>query len=95
MICDTVTTIRFMSEDGIDAEIHLAIRFISGFLGPVAGPVTGAFGKISAGILVGVFLRSFAAYIFVTASIISFWAASYNQWGYKIYTPVILDWIPR
>ena len=94
VICDAITTIHFMLKDGIEAEVHLIIKYISRFLGPVAGPVTGAVGKILGGIVVGIFLRRFAAYIFMTASIISFWAAWYNLWGYKIYKPILLDWIP-
>jgi len=83
-----------MLRDGIDAEVHLLIQYISKLLRPVMGPIAGALGKMFGGIIVGIFLRRFAAYIFVTASIISFWAAWYNMWGYRIYTPIILDWIP-
>jgi hypothetical protein len=80
--------------EGPEVEIHPIIRFISKALGPVVGPVIAAIGKALAGIIVCVFCKRFAAYIFTAASIISFWAAWYNIWGYKVYTPLILKWIP-
>jgi len=94
LFCDAASTTHFMLRDGAEAEIHPVIRQISRLLGPVAGPVLGAIGKTAAGIIVCILVRRFAAYLFVTASIISFWAAWYNIWGFKLYTPVILQWIP-
>ena len=85
---------HFMLKEGPDAEMHLAIRFVSKVLGPIAGPLIGAIGKTVAGVLVGIFCRRFAAYIFVTASIISLWAAWYNIWGFRLYTPIIVYWFP-
>ena len=58
----------------------------------IAAFLAGAIGKVSAGIIVAIYLRRFAIYIFVTASVISFWAAWYNMWGHKIYIPKILVW---
>ncbi|MHC4659198.1 MAG: hypothetical protein ACYS83_08485 [Planctomycetota bacterium] len=92
--CDAATTIRVMLIRGPDVEIHLVIRFVSEMLGPIAGPLVSAVGKAVAGILVCIYCRRWAAYILVTASIISFWAAWYNIWGFKVYTPLILKWIP-
>ena len=94
LLCDAASTIHFMLIEGPEVEIHPIIRFISKALGPVVGPVIAAIGKALAGIVVCVFCRRFAAYIFTAASIISFWAAWYNMWGYKVYTPLILKWIP-
>ena len=94
LFCDAASTMHFMLREGPDVEMHIVIRFISQALGPVAGPLVGAVGKAVAGVIVGVFCRRFAAYIFVTASIISFWAAWYNMWGYQLYTPIIMEWFP-
>jgi len=94
LFCDGASTIHFMLREGPEVEIHPAIRFISRILGPVAGPLAATIGKVAAGIIVGVYFRRLAGYIFVTASIISFWAGWYNIWGYRIYTPNILRWIP-
>ncbi len=75
-------------------EIHPAIEFVSSkILGPVVGPLFGGLAKTVAGIVLGIYCRKYAGYIFVTASIISFWAAWYNIWGSDIYTPNILKWI--
>ena len=85
---------HFMLIEGPDAEMHLAIRFVSEIFGPIAGLLIGAIGKAVAGLFVGIFCRRFAGYIFVTASIISFWAAWYNIWGFRLYTPIIVYWFP-
>ncbi|MHC4646756.1 MAG: hypothetical protein ACYTBJ_14755 [Planctomycetota bacterium] len=92
LLCDAASTMHFMLREGPDVEIHIVIRLLSKSLGPVAGPLVGAIGKILAGIVVTVYFRRWAGYIFVTASIISFWAAWYNIWGFRIYTPIILQW---
>jgi len=93
LFCDAASTIHFMLRDGPDVEIHPLIRFVSRLLGPVAGPIIGALTKTVGGIAVCIILRRFAAHILVAASIISFWAAWYNLWGYKVYTPIILQWV--
>ncbi|HUW19785.1 MAG TPA: hypothetical protein VMW16_10835 [Sedimentisphaerales bacterium] len=93
VFCDAASTMHFMLIEGPDDEIHAAIRLVSRLLGPVAGPLAGAIGKVAAGILVSIYLRRFAAYILAAASIISFWAAWYNLWGFEIYTPIILKWL--
>jgi len=94
LFCDAASTIHSMLIEGPDVEIHPVIRLVSRTLGPVAGPLVATAGKTLAGLLVAIYCRRFAAYIFVTASIISFWAAWYNIWGFKVYTPLILKWIP-
>jgi len=94
LFCDAGSTMHFMLIEGPDAEMHLAIRFVARLLGPIAGLLVGAIAKTVAGLLVGIFCRRFAAYIFVTASIISLWAAWYNMWGYELYTPIIVYWFP-
>jgi len=94
MFCDAGSTMYFMLREGPEAEMHIAIRFVSEIFGPIAGPLIGAVGKAVAGVLVGIYIRRFAAYIFVTASIISFWAAWYNMWGFRLYTPIIVQWFP-
>ena len=81
-----------MLRDGIDAEIHLAIRYVSKVFGPVLGPTIGTLGKIAAGVIVGLCSRKLAPYVFATASAISFLAAWYNIWGTHILTT--LKWIP-
>ena len=94
VLCDALSTIHFMRKWGPEAEIHLAIRWTSMLFGNIIGPLIGAFGKAVAGLLVAIYLRRFAVYILITVSIISFWAAWYNVWGYKVYEPNILNWIP-
>jgi len=92
ILCDAISTIHFMVRIGPDSEMHIMIRYLSRLLGPVAGPLVGAAGKVAAGIIVAIYLRRYAIYIFVTASVISFWAAWYNMWGFRLYVPKILVW---
>jgi len=95
LLCDAASTVYFMLESGPETELHPVIQFISShMLGPIAGPLFAAFAKLTAGIVVAVYCRKFAAYIFSAVSVISFWAAWYNVWGFRIYTPSFLKWIP-
>ena len=92
ILSDAASTIHFMLRIGPDSEMHIVIRYLSKLLGPVAGQLAGAIGKVSAGTIVAIYLRRYAIYIFVTASVISFWAAWYNMWGFRLYVPKILVW---
>jgi hypothetical protein len=80
LFCDAASTIHFMLIAGTDVEMHPLIRMVSKILGPVAGPLLAAVAKAVAGVIVCIFCRRFAAYIFVIASVISFWAAWHNTW---------------
>ncbi len=93
ILCDSLSTIVFMLREGAEAEAHPAIRFVSEIFGPILGPLVGFAAKVLAGILVGVYCRKFAVYVFIAVSIISFWAAWYNLCGSQFYTPYILKWI--
>jgi len=94
LLCDAASTIVFMLREGPNIEMHPVIRYVSEMLGPILGPLLSAAFKIAAGTAVAIYCRRFAAHIFITVSIISFWAAWYNIWGYKIYTPNIMVWFP-
>lgn len=85
LIADGASTIYFMLRIGPQAEIHPAIHFVSKLqvLGPIAGPTVSVVAKAVAGITVGIYWRRFAAYVFIAATVISFWAAWYNL----AYTP--------
>lgn len=92
---DGCSTIYFMVRDGTEAEFHPAIQFVSErILGPVGGPLFTIIFKLAAGILVTIYYRKLAVYIFLAASIISMWAAWYNIWGHNFYTPYFLKFIP-
>ena len=95
LLCDGISTVHFMRHEGVDGEMHPAIYSISLFLGPVAGPIVGMCIKALAGIGLAIYLRKYAIYIFFAASALSFWAAWYNIWGWRVYTPIIFEWILR
>lgn len=87
--CDCLSTVYFMYETGPETELHPAVRYSSIIFGTVTGPLIGATMKAITGIAVAVYLRRFAFYILFTGSVVSFWAAWYNIWGYTIYTPYL------
>ncbi len=93
MFCDTLSTTNFLTQ-GTFRELHPLWRFISSekMFGPLIGPLVTAFVRVVVGLLVAVYYRKFASVILITASILGFWAAWYNTWGFKIYTPAIQSW---
>ena len=93
LLCDGISTVHFMRHEGVDRELHPAIYSISLFLGPMAGPMVGMVIKALAGIGLAIYLRRFAVYIFLLASALSFWAAWYNIWGWRVYTPMIFEFL--
>jgi len=95
LLCDAASTSYFMQHQGPDAELHPVIRLTSQSLGPYLGPLLGFLGKAVAGLIIGLYLYKWAPYIFVTVTIISFWAAWYNIWGHKLnYFPNIFSLCP-
>ncbi len=95
VLCDGISTVYFMMHEGVDGELHPAIHSMSLLLGPVVGPMVGVCIKGIAGLGLAIYLRRFAVYIFLLASAMSFWAAWYNIWGWRVYTPIIFEWISR
>ena len=98
IFCDSFSTVYFMVREGYDNELHPAYRFMAEIFGTIWGPLLGGLGKLLAGLCVAIYcrglIRLFPVYLFLAGSLISFWAAWYNIWGIKIYTPNFLRWIP-
>lgn len=94
VLCDAASTIYFMYHDPGSEETHPAIALAAKILGPVVGPLLGALAKTLAGLVVAIYLRRYAAYLFVAGSLLSFWAAWYNVWGKFMYEPWFMKWIP-
>jgi hypothetical protein len=94
LFCDAVSTIYFMNIIGVEAELHPGFYYASKMFGPFLGPLFGATWKAIGAVTVAIYCRKFAAYIFMSATIISFWAAWYNFWGMHFYSPMLLEWIP-
>ena len=91
---DLVTTIMFMLEDGVDMEMHPAIRITSTVFGPIVGPLLGKASQLLAISVVTVYWRRGARYVFFTATVMYAWAAWYNVWGRDIYQPLFMKWWP-
>jgi len=81
LFLDAISTVFFMLIDGAQAEMHPLVRIFAINFGPTAGPILAAFFKLFAAFIVTIYWRRFAAHIFITASVISLWAAWYNVWG--------------
>ncbi len=93
MFCDALSTINFLTQ-GTFRELHPLWQFISSekMFGPLIGPLVTAFYRVVVGLIVAVCCRKFASVILIAASFLGFWAAWYNTWGFKIYTPAIQSW---
>jgi len=94
LTADGISTIRFMRVDGVDMEMHPAVNIAARILGPVLGPLIGIIGKAIAGIIVAIYWRRIAGVILLVVSIMSFWAAWYNTWGWQHYMPRIIKYWP-
>lgn len=75
---DGLSTVFFMLIRGPYEEAHPVIRWISMHLGPILGPFVGKALQIAALVVVTVYLRRWAVYLFVSAIILYAWAAWYN-----------------
>ena len=93
-LADMLTTIHVMLRDGARAEAHPAIRFVATLFGPVAGPILGKTCQLACVVLVAIYLRPWAVYLLVLVAFLYGWAAWYNLWGYRIYTPALLKYLP-
>ena len=94
LLADGISTIHFMLAEGVDMELHPVVHIAAHIFGPVLGPLIGFFGKAIAGVIVAIYWRRIAWIILLVASIISFWAAWYNIWGWQYYEPGIIKWWP-
>lgn len=92
-LADLLTTMRFMATDGVEAELHPAIRMASIALGPVLGPLVGKLAQVLAIVVVTVYCRRFAVGIFMATTLMYAWAAWYNEWGRWFYSPLLVDWL--
>ncbi|MHC4540236.1 MAG: hypothetical protein ACYS74_10710 [Planctomycetota bacterium] len=92
-LVDAISTMHFMLEAGPGAEGHPAVRLVSTALGPVFGPLVGKLCQFVAIIALTVYLRRWAAHIFIAVIILYIWAAWYNIWGCELYYPRLLEWL--
>lgn len=91
---DMASTIYFMVQGGYELEMHPGIRIVSMVLGPIAGPIIGKFLQFCAVIIITILFRPYAKYIFILVIALYIWAAWYNVWGYQIYLPRFMKYLP-
>lgn len=89
-LADMASTIHFMVYAGPNVELHPTVRFVSVFFGPWLGPVLGKAIQVIVIVVLTVFLRRQAIFIFIPVIILYTWAAWYNVWGYQLYYPRLL-----
>ena len=87
---DMLSTVYIMLVYGTDAEWHPTIRMVAMALGPVFGPIVGKLWQFAIVIVLTVYLRFWAVYIFLTVIVLYTWAAWYNIWGCHLYYPRLL-----
>jgi predicted membrane protein len=90
-LADMASTIYFMRTTGPGAEEHPVVRAVSDVTGPVLGPILGKAVQFLVLVLVTVFLRRWAVFIFLPIIILYGWAAWYNVWGHDLYYPRLLE----
>jgi hypothetical protein len=94
LLADGISTIVFMLRGGVDIELHPIVNLVSRIAGPILGPLIAVAYKAIAGFIVALYWRRIAVFILLTVSIISFWAAWYNTWGWQKYEANIFHWWP-
>ena len=87
---DMLSTVYVMLIYGTQAEWHPTIRMVAMALGPVLGPIVGKLWQFAIIIVLTVYMRFWAVYIFLTVIVLYTWAAWYNIWGCRIYYPRLL-----
>ena len=91
-IADAASTVYFMSHRGAGAELHPAVRSVSFLFGPILGPMLGKAIQVVVVVVLTVYFRRRAVFIFIPVIILYAWAAWYNVWGHNLYYPNLL-WI--
>src|SRR5262245_47746390 len=66
-LADSWSTTYFMLRDGIEHEVHPVVRFSSLALGPFVGPLLGKTAQLAAIVLVTLYWRHLARYVFFAA----------------------------
>ena len=92
-LADAASTVNFMLRAGPDAEGHPAVRLISVVFGPILGPIISKLFQLTVVVVLTVYLRRWAIYIFVAVIVLYTWAAWYNIWGCDLYYPRLLYWL--
>ncbi len=72
------STIHFITIEGPESEAHPDVMILSIILGPVLGPIAGKICQLAAILLITVYLRRWAVYIFSAIILLYTWAAWYN-----------------
>ncbi len=85
LLCDAAGTMHFMITYGIEFEIHPFVRWVSFQYGPVVGPLVGVLFKFTLGLIVSIYCRKSAVWIFSSVSVISFLAGWYNVLALPFY----------
>jgi uncharacterized protein YacL len=92
-VADVASTIHFMQHAGPQVELHPTVRVLSESVGPVLGPLLGKAVQVIVLVVLTVFFRRRAIFIFIPVIILYAWAAWYNVWGHELYYPRLLHWL--
>lgn len=79
---DTLSTIHFMTTEGINFEAHPLVRYSALLFGPIAGTILTAFVfKIIAGLFLAMYLRNMGVFVLAASAITSTIAGVINLQG--------------
>ena len=92
---DFWSTYSAMLSEGVDTELHPAIRLASHVLGPFLGPLVGKLIQYAALIAATILWRPYARIIFVPVIVLYLYAAWFNLWGNELYTPLFVKLLIR
>ncbi|MBA4031885.1 MAG: hypothetical protein C0478_13485 [Planctomyces sp.] len=90
---DWISTWQFMMDGRIEDELHPAVRLVSHWLGPMAGPLVAKLAQLTVLAVVTATFERYARVIFLVVIFTYSYAAWFNTWGHQYYTPVFARYL--
>ena len=90
ILADFLSTYHFMKLHGWEYELHPVIRLFSKYLGVFWGPFISKLGQLCAALIFTLTYRKTTRVALITISLIYLYAAWFNVFGNKLYTPLFL-----
>lgn len=86
LLFDTLSTIYFMTKQGIHFEIHPLVKYSALLLGPIVGTILSAFCfKIVVSIFLAMYLWRWRLWVLITPAVTSTFAGFFNLFGNKFF----------
>ncbi len=82
---DVYSTIVYMRTHGVEAELHVPIRIVSLWFGPILGPIFGKLCQLGPLFLLTFYFRKLSKPLFIVVSISYCFAAWFNLGGWAVF----------